>query len=90
MTIFQDPRFLIGEGVVFSMESDLGDPRTFMLPLEILEKISGMKVIRQSTALTLLHHHRSVIERMCVIAFKETPNWSNNRPYPLSISKIRK
>jgi len=88
MSIFQDEQFIEEHGIVFSMESTTGELREFLIQIEVLERLSGIKVRHKSTALALLHHHRNQIGRMCLIAFKETSSWRGDRPFPLTIAYL--
>jgi hypothetical protein len=89
---YTDEQYIPGKGVFFIVEDDGGKPRHFLLDIAVLEKLSGKQNIQspETSGLSFLYHYRNQIHRMCSVAFKETPAWSNERPYPLTLSHMSK
>ena len=89
---YTNEQYILGKGVFFIVEDEEGEPRHFLLDLAVLEKLSGEKKIQfpETTSFGLLYHYRNQIHTMCMVAFQETPNWSNERPYPLNLSHMSK
>ena len=89
---YTNEQYISGKGVFFIVEDEEGEPRHFLLDISVLEKLSGKTKIQfpESAGLSFLYHYRNHIHRMCMVAFKETPNWSNERPYPLNLSHMSK
>jgi hypothetical protein len=89
---YTDEQYIQGKGVFFIVEDVRGEPRHFLLDITVLEKLSGKSNIQfpETSGVSFLHHYRNQIHRMCMVAFQETPAWSNERPYPLTLSHMSK
>ena len=89
---YTDEQYISGKGVFFIVQDEEGEPRHFLLDIAVLEKLSGKKKIQfpETTSFGLLYHYRNQIHTMCMVAFQETPAWSNERPYPLNLSHMSK
>lgn len=89
---YTDEKYIPDKGVFFIVEDEEGEPRHFLLEIAVLEKLSGKKNLKfpATAGPSLLYHYRNQIYRMCVVAFKETPKWSNERPYTLNLSHMSK
>lgn len=89
MTFYKDEKYLEGKGVTFVFE-DGDESRHFLLDIAVLEKLANMKKIRSpaSNSLVLLYHYRTEIYRLCMNSFRDSPAWSNERPYPINLSDL--
>ena len=92
MTPFYNEEFVPDLGVIFNCDDDDDVSRTFLVTLDVFEKLSGKgkSVNSRSVSLAFLHHYRSVIFRMCLIAFKETPVWTSDQPFKLTTEYLGK
>ena len=89
---YTNEQYILGKGVFFIVEDEEGKSRHFLLDIAVLEKLSGKQKIQspETSGPSFLYHYRNQIHRMCMVAFQETPDWSNERPYPLNLSHLSK